>query len=45
MRKITEARECSRIEHFGADVGEKRRRKWCSPERQRHSKAAYGQEN
>jgi len=28
MRKITGARECSRIERFGADAGERRRRRW-----------------
>jgi len=27
MQKITEARECSRIEHFGVDAGERRRRR------------------
>jgi len=37
--------ECSRIEYFGVDAGERRKRRWCGPERQRYSKAAHGQEN
>jgi len=45
MQKITGARECSRIEHFGVDAGERRRRRWCGPKRQKHSRAAHGQKN
>jgi len=45
MRKITEAKECFKIECFGVDAGEKRRKRRCSPERQRRSKAAHSQEN
>jgi len=45
MQKITGARECSRIEHFSVDVGERRRRRWCGPKRQKHSRAAHGQKN
>jgi len=45
MQKITGARECSRIEYFGMDVGERRGRRGGSPEKQRCSKAMHGQEN
>ena len=45
MWKVTGARECSKIEHFGAGAGERRKRRQCGPERQRRNKAAHGQEN
>jgi len=45
MQKITGARECSRIERFGVDVGKRRRRRQCGPKRQKYSRAAYSQEN
>jgi len=45
MQKITGARECSRIEHFGMDTGKRRRRGQHSPKRQKHSRAAHGQKN
>ena len=45
MRRITGARECSRIERFGTDTEEKRKRKQHGPERQRRNRAAHGQEN
>ena len=38
MQKITEARECSRIEHFGVDAGKRRRRMRRGPKRQKRSK-------
>jgi len=45
MRKTIGARECSKIGHFGVDVEERRRKRQCGPERQRHSKAAHSQES
>jgi len=45
MWKITGARECSRIECFGVDTRERRRKRWHGPKRQRCSKAVHGQEN
>ena len=41
MWKIIGARECSKIGSFGVDAKEKGRGERHSPERQRHSKAAY----
>jgi len=45
MQKITGARECSRIEHSGVDAGERRRRRWRGPKRQKCSRGAHSQEN
>jgi len=45
MQKIIGARECSKIGSFGVDTKEKGREEWHDPKRQRHRKAAYGQEN
>jgi len=45
MQKITGARKCSRIELFGVDAGERRRRRQHGPKRQKRSRAAHGQKN
>jgi len=45
MWKTIGARECSRIECFGADAGERGRKRWRGPERQRRSRVVHGQEN
>ena len=43
--EVTGARECSKIGSFGVNTKEKKREEWRSPDRQRCSKAAHGQEN
>ena len=45
MQKITGARKCSRIELFGVDAGERRRRRQHGPKRQKRSRAVHGQKN
>ena len=45
MQKIIGARKCSKIGSFGVDAKEKERKEGRSPDRQRRSKAAHGQEN
>ena len=44
MWKITGAKECSKTEHFGVDAKRRGKRKQCSPERQKHSRAVHEQE-
>ena len=45
MQKITGARKCFRIECFSVDAGERRRRRWRGPKRQKHSRVVHSQKN